>query len=202
VGRKVGSFTLVELVTVVALASIFLFFLVKLNVATGNEIQQIKTAALFLASSFDEAYGQAIASNTYVKIFIDTSSDLKFRRVAIIKQTKNTWKTEREIILPERTFVLPLDEFSKYLDNRDLSAYAYAEGKVILHGETIDGYCFVFGPEGHLSNGTTAIFGIGYGAKVGNDIKLKKDANIYGLFIAATGRRIILNSKNAIKEAI
>ena len=46
------------------------------------------------------------------------------------------------------------------------------------------------------------VLGIGYGAKVGNDIKLKKDVNIRGLLITVIGKGIILESKNAIKEAI
>jgi hypothetical protein len=72
----------------------------------GNETQQVKVAALLLALGFDEAGGRAIEGNTYAKVFIDTSSDLKFRRVMVMQQRQNSWKTEREILLPERTFVL------------------------------------------------------------------------------------------------
>jgi hypothetical protein len=187
---------------VIALVSVFLFFLVRLNVTAGDENHRIKTAVLLLTSSFDSVRGQAIADNTYVKIFIDTSSDLKFRRLAIMKKTRNTWKTEHEIVLPERTFILSRSDFSAYLDNADLSAYVYVEEEVILQGESIGGYGFIFDPEGHLSNAKVAILGIGYGTKVGDDIKIKKDINICGLLITAMGSGVILESKSAIKEAI
>ncbi|MDR0678403.1 MAG: hypothetical protein LBF44_02600 [Holosporaceae bacterium] len=201
VGEKVSSFTLIELVTVIALVSIFLFFLIKQNVTVGNETQQVKVAALLLALGFDEARGRAIEGNTYAKVFVDGSSDLKFRRVMVMKQTQNSWKAEREILLPERTFVLSLNDLSEYLGGGSLP-YVYTEDQVIWQGEPIDGNCFIFNPEGYLSNVAPVVLGIGYGAKVGNDIKLKKDVNIRGLLITVTGKGIILESKNAIKEAI
>lgn len=200
--EEANGFTLIELVTVIALVSIFLLFLVKLNVTGNNEGQQVKAAALILASSFDGTRGQAIAGNTYAKVFLDTSSDLKFRRIAIIKQMQNVWKTEREILLPERTFVLSPADLAEYLDNADLSAYPYSEEKAVLQEEVVDGYCFTFTPEGHLSHAVTAILGIGYGAKVGDEIKIKKDTNICGLLVTAMGKGIILESKKVIKEAI
>ncbi|MDR1590743.1 MAG: hypothetical protein LBR92_01975 [Puniceicoccales bacterium] len=202
VGRKINSFTLIELITVITLVSIFLFFLVQLNVTGNNENQQIKTAIALLASSFDNAREQAIAGNIYAKIFIDTSSDLKFRRIAIIKQTKNGWITEREILLPEHTFIIPLDNLSKHLDNKDLSGYTYLDEEAVLQGESVSGYDFTFTPEGRLFSGAATIIAIGYGAKVGNGIKLKKDTNISGLMVTVMGSRVILESKDAIKGAI
>jgi prepilin-type N-terminal cleavage/methylation domain-containing protein len=202
VREEANGFTLIELVTVIALVSIFLLFLVKLNITGNNEGQQVKAAALILASSFDGTRGQAIAGNTYAKVFLDTSSDLKFRRIAIIKQTQNVWKTEREILLPERTFVLSPNDLAECLNNTDLSAYPYPEEEAILQGEIVDGYCFTFTPEGHLSHAAAAILGIGYGVKASDEIKIKKDTNIYGLLVTAMGKRVILESKNAIKGAI
>jgi Tfp pilus assembly protein FimT len=202
VEKKVSSFTLIELVTVIALVSVFSLFLVKLNFTAGNENHRIEEAILLLAASCDRAHGQAIGGNIYVKIFIDTSSDLKFRRVAIMKQKGNTWQTEHESILPERTFILSQDNCKEWLDNASPSAYTYVEEENILQGETVNGYGFIFTPEGHLSDAKTTILGIGYGAKVGGDITLKKDVNIYGLLITAMGSRIVLESKGAIKGAI
>jgi prepilin-type N-terminal cleavage/methylation domain-containing protein len=196
------GFTLIELVTVIALVSIFLLFLVKLNITGDNEGQRVRAAALIFASSFDGARGQAIAGNTYAKVFLDTSSDLKFRRIAIMKQIQDAWKVEREILLPERTFILSSSDFAKCLDNADLSAYPYPEEEANLQGETVNGYCFTFTPEGCLSSATAAILGIGYGTEIGNEIKIKQDTNIYGLLITAMGKGVTLESKNAIKEAI
>jgi prepilin-type N-terminal cleavage/methylation domain-containing protein len=201
-GERVKGFTLIELVTVIALVSMFLLFLVKLNITGSNEGQQVRATALILASSFDGARGQAIAGNTYAKIFFDTSSDLKFRRMAVIKQTQNVWKTEREILLPERTFVLSPSNLAECLDNANLSAYPYPEESAILQGEDVDGYCFTFTPEGCLFHGAAAILGIGYGTKVGDDIKIKQDTNIYGLLVTTMGKGVTLESKNAIKGAI
>ncbi|MDR1906799.1 MAG: prepilin-type N-terminal cleavage/methylation domain-containing protein [Puniceicoccales bacterium] len=197
-----SGFTLIELVAVIALVSASLFFLVKLNVTSGNENQQVKAATLLLASGFDSARGQAIAGNTYAKVVIDTSSNLMFRRVVLMKQSLNIWVVEREILLPERTFILPLDRLSEWLGGDNLSAYAYLEEEAIVQGTVIDGYHFTFNPEGRLSDSATAILGIGYGTKVNNGIKFKKDINIYGLFITSAGQGVILDSKNAIKGAI
>jgi hypothetical protein len=200
---KVNSFTLIELVTVIALISVFLFFLIKLNITAGNESRQVKTAALLLASGFDDAHGQAIVGNTYVKLFIDTSSHWKFQRIAIMKQKNNAWEVEREILLPERAFILPLNDFLQYfVDGKNLSTYTYSEESNTLQGETVKGYRFIFDSEGHLSPAAATILGIGYGAKVSNNIELKKDINIYGLFITAMGNTIVLESKSAIEEAI
>ncbi|MDR1367012.1 MAG: hypothetical protein LBJ13_03875 [Puniceicoccales bacterium] len=201
-GEKVNSFTLIELVTVIALVSISLFFLIKLNVAAGNESRQVRTAALLLASSFDDTRGQAIVGNSYVKLFIDTSSHRKFQRIAIMKQRNNTWEAEREILLPERTFIFPFNDLSQYLVGGQ-SLSSYFEESNILQGEAVDGYCFIFDPAGHLSSpATAAILGIGYGTRVNNSVELKKDINIYGLFITLMGSGIILESKSAIEEAI
>jgi hypothetical protein len=88
------------------------------------------------------------------------------------------------------------------LDDLDLSAYPYPEEVANLQGETIHGYCFTFTPEGCLSPATAAILGIGYGTKTGNGIKIKQDTNIYGLLVTVMGKWVVLESKNAIKEAI
>jgi prepilin-type N-terminal cleavage/methylation domain-containing protein len=200
VGKK--AFTLIELVTVVALVAMSLLFLVKSEVLGNGENRQVKAAMALLASSFESARGQAIAGNTYAKIFIDTSSNLKFRRIAIIKQTKNGWITEREILLPDRTFIMELDDLSQCLDNEDLSEYTYPEEEAVLHGETVRGYGFTFTPEGRLSTGTATVLAIGYGTKVGNGINLKKDTNISELMVTIMGSVMILESKSAIKGTI
>jgi competence protein ComGC len=202
VGRKVNGFTLIELVMIVALVVMFSFFLIKLNIAAGNERQQIKTATALLALSFSEAHDQAIAGNTYAKVVVDISSSLKFRRIAIMKQKNNDWISEKEIILPERTFVLSWDIFNECLGDKDLETYTYDEEAVVLQGIKEKGYYFVFGPDGRLFHPATAILGISYGAKVGDEIEIKQNTSICGLFIASTGQGIILNSKDAIKEAI
>jgi hypothetical protein len=177
---------------------------VKLNVTAGNENRQVKIAASLLASSLDDARNRAIAGNTYAQIAIDVSSDHKFRRIAMMKQFQGDWMAEREILLPERTFVMPLNALAERLDNKDLAPYKYFEADVILQGATVSSYTFTFNPEGHLcdSNSASTILGVGYGAKIGDGIIFKKDINIYGIFITLAGQNVILESKDAIEEAI
>jgi prepilin-type N-terminal cleavage/methylation domain-containing protein len=197
------GFTLLELITVIALISLFIFFLIKLNITSDSENQQLKIAATTLTSCFDDGRNQAILGNIYTRIAIDISSNFMFRRVIMMKQFQDNWLIEREIFLPGKIFILPLNVLSEYLE-KDLSRYHYWEEEVILPEGNVNTYTFIFNPEGYLDNTDlgNSVLGIGPGVLQSESIKLKKDVNVYSILITTAGRSIILESKNAMKEAL
>jgi hypothetical protein len=204
-GKQKLSFTLLELVTVIALVSLLLVFLSKLNFSSQNSNLAVKSAVKILASSLDSVRAQAISNNNFACLAIDIASAYKFRRIAIYRRgSDDSWIAEHILILPERTFIIPIDELSNYLDGQDLSPYRYEEENFPMNGEAINCYSFVFSGEGILCNveRNSTIIAIGYGINHGENVQMDKDSILAGVFMVPTGQQVILESKTAIKEVL
>jgi prepilin-type N-terminal cleavage/methylation domain-containing protein len=203
--KQKSGFTLMELVTAIALLSVFLVFLLKLNFSAQSAHQAVRSAVKILASSLDNARLRAIGDNNFTCLAIDTASAYKFRRIALYRREKDdSWAAEQVIMLPERTFVIPLDELSRHLDGRDLSPYTYAEEQLRINGEAVDCYSFIFDRRGILCNGdrNSAIIAIGYGTSREGSVQVDSDSPLMGVLVIPTGQRVVLESKAAVEEAI
>ena len=192
-----------ELITVVAVLSVFLAFLAKLNLFSNDGHRTVKQATMILASSLNEARTQAILNNRFVCVAVDISSDYKFRRIVIAaRKNDTTWKNERVIILPERNFIMPLNILSTHLDGKDLSPYQYTSESLSINGETATCFMFIFNHSGTLLGEKNAIIAVSYGSKQGEDVFIKPDAPLMGVFIASTGQQFILESRKIIQEVL
>jgi type II secretory pathway pseudopilin PulG len=203
-GKRRLGFTLIELLTTVALLFVFLVFLAKLNFSSENASRSIKLATKILASTIDNVRSQAIADNCHVSLAIDISSPYKFRRIALCRKgSADSWISEHVIILPERTFFLPLTELSSRL-NRDLSHYEYVEENLSINEKMVTCYHFIFNGMGILCNfeKNSAMIALGYGRKQGENIEISDDSPLVGVFVIPTGKQIILGSKKAMKETL
>jgi hypothetical protein len=193
-----------ELLAAVALLVVFLGFLAKLNFSSENASRSIKLATKILASMVDDVRSQAIANNCQVSLAIDISSSYKFRRIALCRKgSDDSWISEHVVILPERTFILPLSELSACL-NRDLSNYDYVEENLSVNEKTVTCYHFIFDGLGILCNleGNSALIAVGYGAKRRENMRIGNDSPLGGIFVIPSGKQIILGSKKAMKEAL
>jgi hypothetical protein len=194
-----------ELVTAIALLSVFLVFLLKLNFSAQSAHQAVSSAIKILASSLDSARLRAIGDNNFTCLAIDTASTYKFRRIALYRRERDdSWAAEQVVMLPERTFIIPIGELSRYLGGRDLSPYAYAEEPLRINGEAVDCYSFIFDRQGILCNGerNNAIIAIGYGASRDGSVQMDSDSPLMGVLVVPAGQQVILESRAAITEAI
>ncbi|MDR2806740.1 MAG: prepilin-type N-terminal cleavage/methylation domain-containing protein [Puniceicoccales bacterium] len=203
---KLG-FTLIELVTVIGLVSIFLVLLVKFSSSPHNSHQLIRLGIQTLTAMIDNARSLAIFNNNYTCLTIDIASPYKFRRIIIYRCSNDgSWIAECVVILPERIYIVPLDTLAASL-GRSLSNDRYAESTFSLNGEIVDGYTFIFDSAGILINiedgrpSNGAIIAIGSDIKRKEAIQIDSDAPLMGVFIIPGGQQIILTSKEAIKEA-
>jgi prepilin-type N-terminal cleavage/methylation domain-containing protein len=204
-GKGESGFTLVELVSVIALLSMLLVFLLKLNVSSQDAHQAVQLAIKMLAASLDNVRAQAIGGNHLTALAIDIASTYKFRRIALYgKKRDGSWAGEQVLLLPERTSILGIGELSRYLDDQDLSAYAYVDEKFPINGEAVDCYPLIFDGEGVLCNmaRNCAIIAVGYDVRPGERVGAASDSAPMGLLIVPTGQRVILASKSAMKEAL
>jgi hypothetical protein len=193
-----------ELVTSIALLSVFLVFLMKLNFSSQSAHRAVRSAIKILASSLDNARLRAIGDNNFICLAIDAASAYKFRRIALYRREKDgSWAAEQVVMLPERTFVMPIGELSRHLD-RDLSSHAYAEEPLRINGESVNCYRFIFDWQGILCNmeRNSAIIAVGYGTSREGSVQMDSDSPLMGVLVVPTGQQVILESKAAIKEAI
>jgi hypothetical protein len=194
-----------ELVTAIALLSVFLVFLVRLNFSAQSAHQAVRSAVKILAASLDNARLRAIGDGNFTCLAIDIASAHKFRRIALYRMEKDdSWAAEQVVMLPERTFVMPLGELSRCLDDRDLSPYIYAEERLRINGEAVDCYRFIFDRREILCSGerNSAIIAVGYGTNREGSVQMDSDSPLMAVLVLPTGQRVILDSKAAMMEAI
>ncbi|MDR3317557.1 MAG: prepilin-type N-terminal cleavage/methylation domain-containing protein [Puniceicoccales bacterium] len=195
------GFTLMELVTVIAILSSLLLFLVKINFSGNDASQSIKLAIKMLAANFDNARTQAISHNfsTCLAIDTDVNSKYQYRRIAIYYIQNNIWKLQQIVILPERTFVIPFTNLTTIFTSlSSQSSYTYLEGECSINGEDISCYYFEFNNGGIMSKGGRLI-GVGYGELDGSNVIIGEDGGVMGVFILGNGQQLILESKSAIE---
>lgn len=114
--RKLGAFTLMELLAVVALVAVLSVVLGQ-SLVGGSKTAALQSGQTILANFVDAARSRAVATNRNTRILVrNTTADSTYRRLLVLIQLKTVgastgvsanWEAVTSVLLPSGIYLLP-----------------------------------------------------------------------------------------------